>query len=166
MIETNYILPDNFSLEQTYPELKDLKVIIDNLNFLILKEHETEQSVEFELNIEWTLLMLTSPLTMLFAFIPAIYSYFFSIKPLQQRVDEIDEHIRNLQTKLREVKNGYRQIAMQTLKEFDDAWDEIKKRSAPPTKIVNYSEAYFGEYNPNLELQLTLAHAVEKVKTY
>lgn len=164
MMEKNYNLPDGFELEQTYPELRDLKVVIDDLNMLLDKEMEARQTENYVLTTEWKILMATLPITMFLVFIPSICYYLFFIKPQQQYADEINERIRILKSKLQEVKNEYCRVAMQKLKEINDAWDKMEERGAPPVKVFECPKPYFGKYDPNIELQPTLVCAVEKAK--
>lgn len=163
MIEKSYNLPDRFELEQTYPELRDLKVVIDGLNMLLDKEVGARQTENYVLTTDWKILMVTLPITMFFVFIPSICYYLFFIKPQQQYINEINESICKLRTKIREFKNEYHRVAIQKFKEFNDAWDEMNKRSAPPVKVFECPKMYFGKHDP-IELQPTLAYAVERVR--
>ena len=164
MIEKSYNLPDRFELEQTYPELRDLKAVTDGLNMLLDKEVEARQTENWSLKIDWIFLIATLPITFYLAFIPSICFYLFSLKPKQRYIDEINERIRSLNSRLQEVKNEYYHVAIQKLKEINDAWDKMEGRDAPPIKVFECPKMYFGQYDLNIELQPTLAHAVEKAR--
>lgn len=146
--------PDRLFLEQTFPELRELRVLINDFNDIIDNKIKHLQLIKLDLEIEWGFLVVTLPIMMFFAFIPTLYIYFFSIKKIQQKVNETNEHIHSLRNELWKIESDYRKITIQKLKKIDDDWDKLIKRSTPPTKTVRYPKPYFGKYSPTAKLPL------------